>query len=711
MSFNSRQGVNSFDPPPGMVRTGTIKGYDASTNTLQVELTESPAMKRPLAVPVPAYFPLIDSNGLFIGSLPAKNTPITVAQATGGQYFVVGYKPENLALVPDMKLGELLLHTTTSSKILMDMDSNIRIGSDTHQIHIFAGSQTSRESNLVTLNFENEHHFTQAYREVGGVIKRDIKPNKNAASFTGDTKLEDDSYDKILVPIGLDPQTTANDLAVGPNKNPPLIEHREIVYEFQYKSNVDADDIESNKYGNSNSRGSNIFLTPNRRDSRSDTMSLSLVAPNFLIEEVKGTVVDIFGNILDINRVPLPVGLTADTTLRTNGTVATTNSKQSFLNIKALERKSIAYHFEVNARKDPKPVNQGSQLTINDDNYNAKLQRSRFSIDIDKEGQFKLNVPASSESGNIPLLTRPENYSTFGTTDNGNPNQLWFVKSGQPVSQDIYIDSFAAPQTSPSDSDSGFNVDFAHGSIKLLDASNNADVGPPDRISQFVDKSPYSIRHGTAFHDIVRTCSVHQDNTTIQHYQLGSMDNPVDTSYIKNLEDVVSKTIKVSGKGANAGGRSGSINLDGSLEMNIGANTVDRQSLWLDTAGGVVANIGRDRNARSAIVNFDGDVFIQIGGYGVAVKDQRFLGANGQNILDGDGKHIGTIDLRVFAGGDAHMFRIDAQGVTVITPSVMNLYGAKGINIKSDGPIYIDSDMLHLNQRLVRPSGGLSTSI
>lgn len=688
-----RTGVNSFDPPPGMVRTGTIKGYDASTNTLQVELTESPAMKRPLTVPVPAYFPLVDSNGLFIGSLPAKNTPITVAQATGGQYFVVGYKPENLDLIPDLRLGELLLETTSSSKISLDTDSHIRIGSDTHQIHMFPGSQSSRESNLITINFENEHHFTQAYREVGGVVKRDIKPNKNAASFTGDTKLEDDSYDKFLVPVGLDPKTTANDLPIGPNKNPPFIEHREIVYEFQYKSNIDADDVEASKYSNSNARSTTIFTTPNRRSSRADTMSLSLVSPNFLMEEIKGTVVDIFGNILDINRMPLPVGLTSDATLSTNGSGTNTNAKQSFLNIKALERKSIAYHFEINARKDPKPTNQGSNLTINDDNVNAKRQRSRFSFDIDKEGQFKLNVPASSEIGNVPLLLRPENYSTFGTTDGGNPNQLWFVKSGQPVSQDIYVDSFAAPQTSPSSAAGGFSTDFAHGSIKLVDASNNAEAGPPDRISQFVDKSPYHIRHGTAHHDILQTCSMHQNKRVIEDYQLKTMEDPIDTSYIDDLKDLVSTTIKVSGNGANAGGRSGLINFDGSIEMNIGANTIDRQSLWLDTAGGVVANVGRDRNQRSAMVNFDGDVFIQVGGFGIAAKDSRFTGL--------DGQHIGTLDLRVFAGGFAHMFRIDPFGVTVTTPQTLNLYAAQGINMKSDGPLYIDADNLYLNHRLV----------
>ena len=42
-------------------------------------------------------------------------------------------------------------------------------------------------------------------------------------------------------------------------------------------------------------------------------------------------------------------------------------------------------------------------------------QRSRFFIDIDKEGQFKLNVPASSEKGNVPILTRYENYSTINS--------------------------------------------------------------------------------------------------------------------------------------------------------------------------------------------------------------------------------------------------------------------------------------------------------
>lgn len=690
---DQRPNTNIYDPPSGVLRSGSI--VDVSRDSFRVQLSEVPAIRgsKSTTVSIPRVYPLVDSSGLFIGSMPSVNTPITVAQSLGGPYHFVNYEPGLNVTVPNLLPGQLLIHSTSTSKILLDVDSNIKIGSDINNIHVFAGSQQYPKSNLVTFNFENENHFTQGYREVGGLIKRDKNPNPQASTRSGRTKLEDDSYDTILSLVGLDPQSTVNYVRSGPDKNPPLVEHRKIVYEFQYQSNVEDDETEANKYTTtSQSATANVFGTPNRRSSRSDTLSLSLVAPNFLIEEVQGTTVDIFGNILDLNRLPLPVGLTNDTTLRTNGTVSTTDAKKSFMNIKALERKSVAYHFELNARKDPLPLNQGTELGINDDNYNAKLQRSRFFIDIDKEGQFKINVPASSETGNIPLLVRPENYSTFATTDDGNPNQLWAPNSGQPISQDIYVDSFAAPMLDISAADVGSGIAFEHGSIQLKDA-NDSDAGPPDRISQFVDKSPYNIRHGTAFHDILKTCTLHQDGRTIEDYQLQTMEDPIDTSYIEDLKDIVSTTIKVAGQGANAGGRSGSINLDGSLELNIGANTIDRQSLWLDTAGGIVANIGRDKNNRSAVVNFDGDVFMQIGGFGIAASDERF-----QNQ---DGSWIATMDLRVFAGGYAHMFRVDARGVTIMTPSVLNLYGAQGVNIKSDGPMYIDADNLYVNHRMV----------
>lgn len=702
---NQKTGVNSFDPPVGLFRTGSIVGYNSSNNTLQVQLTGTSSIKGTTqSIPVPGSFPFIDSNGLFIGSLPAKNTPITLGQGQGGQYYFVSYKPENVSIIPDLTLGELLLFTSDTSKIAMNMDGNIKIGSDTSNIHIFAGSQKYPKNNLITINFENENHFNQAYREVGGVVKRDLKPNPQASSYNGSTKLEDDDYDIQLFTIGLDPTSAANSLAVGSNKNPPFVEHRKIIYEFQYKSDIEADTFEAGKYLPTVPADQN-FTTPNRRSSRSDTMSLSLVAPNFLIEEIKGTVIDIFGNILDINRQPIPIGMSPTTTLNNNGTTATTNPAQSFQNIKALERKGIAYHFELNARKDPNPINQGSAISITDDNYNAKLQRSRFSFDVDKEGQFKLNVPASSEAGNISLLVRAENYSTFATTDNGNPNQLWFVDSAQNVSQDIFVDSFAAPMKTPSASASGFDVAFAHGSITLQDNATKANLGPVDRISQFVANTSYNIKHGTAYHDILQTCSVHQNNATL-NYPTGATDSP-DLSYITPLSNVANSTITIGSvatstvtgtatqPNGNAGGRSGSINMDGSLELNIGANTVDRQSLWLDTAGGAVINLGRDINQRSLVMGMDGDAFIQIGGYGVP-GDARFVK------LGQDGLYNGTLDIRVFNGGFVHMIRFDSKGIVISTPGRMALHSGQGTTISSDADIQIDCETLTLQNRGVQ---------
>src|SRR5690606_15291153 len=56
-------------------------------------------------------------------------------------------------------------------------------------------------------------------------------------------------------------------------------------------------------------------------------------------------------------------------------------------------------------------------------------QRSRFSLDIDKEGQFKMNVPASSEVGNVPLLVRQESFSNLkGASESEDRGQ--FLRNG-----------------------------------------------------------------------------------------------------------------------------------------------------------------------------------------------------------------------------------------------------------------------------------------
>ncbi len=661
-------GINKFDEVVGLLKRATIVNYIPNRGIIQVKLANGQqAVKgqNPL-VPIDIAAPhgLFYNNGLFIGTLPNIGTPIIIGQGSGGQYHFVSFVAEDLSKVPALKLGELLIRSSEDSKITLSDKNDISIGSDLNRIHI------NTTANYLTSSFTNENHFTQGSRQITGVIKRDLIRN---TKYDQNNKLDSDDYDPKFKIIGLDPSTTVNTFITGSSKNPPFIESRELIYEFQFNSDVDNDLKESIRYSNNKQQATN-YLLPNRRKSRADTLSLSLVAPNYLMETTKGTVVDIFGNILDLNRYPLPVGKDQNTINASN----TGDKTQAFLRIKELERKSLAFHFEINARKDLKGQTASDLINSSDDYARS---RSRFFFDVDKEGLFKLNVPASSENGNIPLTTRYENYSTFGSEDNGNPNKLIFSGGGN--SFDIYQDSFASPTLTPADG--GFLPGADRGSISLQ-TGDGANAAPQDRLTGA------HIKHGMVYHDILQTCFTHQNKQFID-YTTSAYASP-SIFNIPVISDIVNKTITTSGDKANAGGRSGSMSLDGSLELNIGANTVDRQSLWLSTAGGMVQNIGRDINGRSLLTATGGDVYFQIGGFGIT-GDTRFVEQD-------NGIKGAVLDLRVLSSGRyCHIIRIDDNGITIMSPSNIAIHAKGALELTSDQSVRIDAPTVTIQQRLV----------
>jgi hypothetical protein len=675
-----------YDPQVGLLQRGTIVGYDAKKARMQVQLNTAPAVKGQsrLTVDVPASHSMFYNNGLFMGTKPNVGTPVVVGQALGGEWVFVSYLSENIPAVPVLTDGELLIQSNNDTYITLTTSNDINIGADNSKIHINTGSKDSPTTNLISFTFQNENHFTQGYREVGGVIKRDKRPN---TYYDPNIRLEDDSYDSKYKIIGLDPTVTANNLLSGPTKNPPLVEHREIVYEFQYQSDIMDDTSEALRYSQ-NGFTPPTYTRPNRRKSRADTLSLSLVAPNYLLETIKGTVVDIFGNILDFNRVPIAVGQ-GPNTLKPD---KSPDKSKAFTSIRALERNSVAYHFEINARKDFSAIPGGVLGDINDDissNPNtwitSKNLRSRFFLDINKEGQFKLNVPASSETGSIPILARYENYSTYGIDDNGNPNKLWFRNDNL----DIFLDGLAAPLATPSN-DGGFIYATDHGSISIMDG--NTIATPIDRITKT------HIKHGTIYHDILQTGYTLQ-NPSFLDYQMGENPNPIDLSYITPLNNVVSNTIFVGGPNANAGGRSGSLNFDGSVELNVGANTVDRQSIWFDSAGGIVGNIGRDRNSRSVVLGMDGDFYLQVGGFGVQ-GDARFVNLN-------NGDYGAVLDLRISTGGGyVNMIRVDQRGITIMSPGNIAIHSRGDLTLTADHNMTLDAASITIQQRYVLKNFG-----
>jgi hypothetical protein len=664
---------NIFNEQVGLLKTGAIVGYDDAKGVIKVKLSMTSHLQGQYSPPidVPMSHSLFYNNGLFIGTKPVIGTPIVVSQGSGGQYYFISFLSENLPLIPKLNDNELLIYANSNTKITLNTNNNINIGSLINKIHI------NTNNNLITTNFHHENHFTLASRKIEGTIKRDLRPNIN---YDQRSKVENDEYDSKLYVIGLDPFSTANSVISGSNKNPAFVENRELIYEFQPTSMVGDDLSETLLYNQGLSNKPN-YTFPNRRSSRCDTLSLSLVAPNFLMETIKGTVVDIFGNILDINRYPLPLGQDQNTLGSTSKDKA-----KSFSLIKELERKSLAYHFEINSRKDLSANNGGSVLPDINSNADYARNRSRFFIDIDKEGQFKVNVPASSEVGNVPLLTRYENYSTFGTDDNNNPDKLVFREDNL----DIFQDSFAAPIF---DINKGlFTID--KGSVNLV--NKGIDSAPMDRITKS------NIRHGTAYHDILATCYAHQTNAFLRP-SFDIQNSGYGKNIVNNLpvlNNVVSKTIITGGDDANAGGRSGSINFDGSIDLNIGANTVDRQSLWLDTAGGIIGNIGRDLKNNSAVLSMNGNVFCQIGGMGVST-DSRFIKQN-------NGQIGAVLDIRVFNSKlRVTHIRIDDNGIIIASPGNMVLHSGGDLTITADASIKLESEHVYIQNRgVLKEFGG-----
>lgn len=648
----------------GLISEATINSYNGD-GTVNLSIPTNPNI---IVASLPLAF--TSTDGSFIGGYPSVGTSVAVSHGQG-RYFITSYLPTNKVfkssgrrdLMSEFTPGRILLQTkNASNRILMDPDDGIEIGTSVENSH----ADPSR--GIWSHNFRQELHFSAGHRSIIGPIQRDIK--ENATRNVTSSILNSHEYSDSLAKIGMDPSTTPSASFSGNViRNLPLIENHEITYEFQNYDNgigFTTDTDEGDRYVSKllPDRPSSVL----RKDSRTDAFNLSLNNPNHLIEVIKGTGTDIYSNILDLNRDIIPIGKTDKLSLSKNP-----DKKDAFARIRALHRKGLAFHFEINARKQTgnDDISQAPNPTSVDD-Y-GRL-RSRFFFDVDKEGQFKMNVPASSETGNVPVLARYETASTIAASMGliDNPNKL--IKEGN--NRDI------------------FHQGFANAATINLKGDSDGDSSPNDVL---LNKP---IKLGTAYHDIRKTILVHQKNTNdrlLNYFKTSE-------TYLNRIdaidpEDIVSDTVIVSGPMANAGGRSGTMNFDGHLSMSIGANTSDRQSLWLDTAGGVISNIGRDINGHSICSTLDGDLMIQIGSTAV-IGDSRFAKEN-------NAVRAGVLDIRVVDGGNQiSMIRIDKTGVFVSSAGRLEINSAADMVIRSKATL-----MLQAEQIVCYPDNGVGRII
>lgn len=646
----------------GLVRLATIERVYPDTMTVEISFTNNmgntslrPKTRELYLAQLPLSY--LSAEGGFIGGLVAEGTPVAVVQAESGHhYYIVSFLARDPASKSKISASKINIPTLKKGNITIQAHQNTSINLNKESITIGSLNDSlvfNTNHKLIINSFSNSYTITEGTREITGTILRDKKPQE---SFTTSFKVTDASFNSKLKEIGLDPVAETTNTTYGAiARNPARIEKREIVYEFENLARVKSNDEELKGYNNQTTN----TITPivNRRDSRADTLSLSLVYPNHLMETIKGTVVDIYGNILDINRNKIPIGEEDFSIVKIKSTT-TTQNKNVYEDIKRLERRSLAYHFEINARKESQKSGPPN-ITIRD---NFARDRSRFFIDIDKEGQFKLNVPASSSTGNIPLHTRYENYSTVSPNDKSkDPNDSVFNDKYKDILIEKYIENDP---------------------VKLVDGDKNK-VAPVDRFSD--SKSPIYIGHGTVYHDVSK---VIRHSSSEQFYLPNEYVSTtlLDSGAIDPVKDIVSKEIIVSGQKANAGGRSGSMNFDGSIELNVGANEVDSQSLWLDTEGGAVASIGQDKNGISLAASLDGNVFLELGDSDVNSN------SSGPKVFD----------IKVADGvGNMTTFRLDKSGLSVTTQGRYVVYSTGDMMMRSAARITLDAENVIINGRSI----------
>lgn len=660
----------------GLSTRGTIQSV-SGTNRLKVSLDNTGIIVD--AVWYPAYY---GNGGHFIGGKPQPGTPVLVQQGEGGTYNILAIIADTNKL-PAIQGSSLLIQSDDNNSIALNPDDHITIGNDIHQLRI------DSNRNIISDTFGYKFSVSETSVSVEGIVLRDLFPN----DYDSLTRRDQHSFNDSLRAICLDPSSLPSRATAGNlTRNPEFVEKREIVYEFAHASRFSSDFKEAELVRKGGVVADKISYE--RREARTDVLSLSSVAPNYLIETVKGTLIDIYGNVLDINRNILPVGKEKDLSFSTN-----TDKQDAFIRLRQFERRSVAFHFELNSRKGNPPDAKGMQpekptlppLPDINSNDSWARDRSRFFFDIDKEGQFKLNVPASSEKGNIPFVVRTENSSTINAGTDGNP--LTFSLDKKPSEnrdqrRDVYLDTVA----------------FNGGTITISDPENETSYAKPfDRLTN------KPISHGTIYHDVTEILAAHRVPILYEYEPKNINLNSL--SFPKNF---VSKEIKISGRSANAGGRSGSLNFDGSVELNIGANTVDKQSMWLDTQGGVMGMLGRDLNNVSMGLSMTGDLLIEVGGVddgmtssGVAtrnINDKRFITKN-------MAFRSGAVDIRVWnSAKEFSVVRIDNGGVTVMTPGSLAFVSGKDVLIKGQ-QVNIDAEEIVLYsgdagaQRVVQRTG------
>lgn len=289
---------------------------------------------------------------------------------------------------PDMTEGKVVIRGNRGGELTLNELGDV-ISTTANGGGLFLKRNDARTA--MTLAAEDIVEYSNGFKLFSGPVRRMSGIERNIFSRPDLSQIPlfaDPSYPCKTIPLGF--FTGNRPLRRSYNRrkrNPEISEYRMIINEFStdYMFTGFDDEVARVKGNLSLYQQSETF---DRNREPGNTLHL---AEHELIEIIGGNVVDINGNILDINYRPLNYG-------GENGSVPTNSIEINYDRAKRISRRGIGYHF---------------QLATNTSSTDPSSNVTNFVYDIDKEGVIKLNIPASSNTGNIPFPSKA-NYTAEG---------------------------------------------------------------------------------------------------------------------------------------------------------------------------------------------------------------------------------------------------------------------------------------------------------
>ena len=669
----------------------TVRGKGPAGKILIEPDDAAGSASQPIVAVVPQWLTGSDS-GIFADGALLVGTKVYACRTTGDDYIIIGKKelnfhsssgseipqdmPAGASVIPSAIIsdGETCIVGSHGSMILLGRHginlmtptgSGLSIGlidndsTRSYGMHIFHG--------FSSINAGGTTRSGPVYRELDGRL---LPEEDDDNDFNASRSLRGSLRGVFAGDLG-------EEICHGETpRNIPLSEYRHVVNEFPPYTRFCGFSGEARKIFDD---GANVVSAEHRDKfirGASDKNSLFLDC-NQLIEVLGGNIIDVFGNVLDINYMPILFG---------GSNARVPSGSKMFEEARLLSRRGLGYHF---------------QLSTNTESSDEANSLGNFTVGVDKEGMVRVNIPKSSSTGNIPFISNADFYNEG--------NSIGVVAAHQSKEEDIpitlrnekgdvllpinYMEDkgnkratgvrYANAWQNFPESTTGIGAEpgrvrinstkhhnmyaaaemlIANTIVRLAIPANNisplagipespqgspqcfekiaknicndgADLNSPksDSISRAV-VLPGRPAINTGGGTIACGRSYQLDYTIVDGGINSPLGNEFDLSEPTGPKDATAFSKSYSSNGSpleQQGGRSMHMNLEGSLEASIGEDVQDHKSIVLDTAGSLVAWFGKDKSGRSMVVQTDGDVAFSVGG------------------MSGDSFNPGRFDLRV----------------------------------------------------------------